>query len=168
MGKGISSAWEHLIKSDGANIKTRTGGGRFAKKGIKMRWITTGLAMLILAGAAYGQNASPQDLQKLNAELKAELTAAQQRKSELSTRVDELEKQNKAQAGQIDALQKQAAGFADRTLFLGAHYAAWEQFIAANPAIRSQWDLFEAMTGLGNTEQNPVFVDRDWPLSGKE
>ena len=124
--------------------------------------------MLILAGAAYGQNASPQDLQKLNAELKAELTAAQQRKSELSTRVDELEKQNKAQAGQIDALQKQAAGFADRTLFLGAHYAAWEQFIAANPAIRSQWDLFEAMTGLGNTEQNPVFVDRDWPLSGKQ
>jgi hypothetical protein len=133
-----------------------------------MRWITSGLAVLILAGAAYGQNASPQDLQKLNAELKAELTAAQERKTELSTRVDELEKQNKAQAGQIEELKKQAAGFADRTLFLGAHYAAWEQFMAENPGVRSQWDLFEAMTGLGNTAENPVFVDRDWPLSGKE
>ncbi len=80
----------------------------------------------------------------------------------------ELEKQNNAQAAQIETLQKQAEGFADRTLFLGAHFAAWQQFIAANPAIQYQWEVFEAMTGLGNNPQeNPVFVDTNWPLSAK-
>jgi septal ring factor EnvC (AmiA/AmiB activator) len=124
--------------------------------------------VLMVAGAAYGQNASPQDLQKANAELKAELKAAQERKTELSTRVDELEKQNKAQAAQIEQLKKQAEGFADRTLFLGAHYAAWEQFMAANPSIRAQWDLFEATMGIGASPQNPLFVDTNWPLSGEQ
>jgi hypothetical protein len=126
------------------------------------------LAVLLAAGAAYGQNATPQDLQKANTELKAELAKAQERKTELSARVAELEKQNAAQAAQIETLQKQAEGFADRTLFLGAHFATWQQFIAANPAIRYQWELFEAMTGLGSSPQeNPVLVDTNWPLSAR-
>jgi septal ring factor EnvC (AmiA/AmiB activator) len=127
------------------------------------------LTVFLVAGAAYGQNATPQDLQKVNAELKAELAQAQDRKAELSTRVAELEKQNNAQAAQIETLQKQAEGFADRTLFLGAHFAAWQQFIAANPAIQYQWEVFEAMTGLGNNpRENPVLVDTNWPLSSKK
>jgi predicted nuclease with TOPRIM domain len=128
-----------------------------------------GILVLVAAGTAWGQNVSPQDLQKINTELKAELSAAQERKTELSARVDELEKQNKAQAAQIEAMQKEAAGFADRTLFLGAHFAAWEQFIEENPEIKYQWELFEEMTGLGNNpQQNPVLVDTDWPLSSKK
>ena len=130
-----------------------------------MRGLFGCVAVLILAGAAYGQNATPQDLQKMNTELKAELKEAQERKTELSTRVDELQKQNKAQAAQIEQLKKQAEGFADRTLFLGAHYAAWQQFIDANPSIRAQWDVFEAATGVGASPQNPLFVDTNWPLS---
>jgi septal ring factor EnvC (AmiA/AmiB activator) len=110
------------------------------------------------------QDVKPDELKNMRAELKA----AQDRKAELSTRVAELEKQNQAQAAQLEEMKRQAAGVADRTLFLSAHYAAWTQFIAANPAIKMRWELFEQTVAWANVPPPAIFMDPNWPLSVKQ
>jgi hypothetical protein len=118
----------------------------------------------MVAGTIRAQDVKGDDLKNMRAELKA----AQDRKAELSTRVAELEKQNQAQAAQLEEMKRQAASVADRTLFLGAHYAAWTQFIAANPAIKMRWELFEQAAASASVAQSAIFMDPNWPLSGKQ
>ena len=79
-----------------------------------MRWVMVGVAVLTLAGTIRAQDVKPDELKNMRAELKAGRTA---RRSS-SARVAELEKQNQAQAAQLEDLKRQAADFADRTLFL--------------------------------------------------
>jgi FtsZ-binding cell division protein ZapB len=147
------------------------------KKGPKMRWVTYGLVLCVLCfgGMARAQEVKPEDQTKKIEELKKDLQDAQNRREELAkenekltTRVAELKKENDAQAAQIQDLQRQAADFADRTLFLGSHYAGWKQFIAANPAIRMQWELFIKMAGMGAGPQSLLFLDPSWPLSEQQ
>ncbi|MGD0766803.1 MAG: hypothetical protein ABSB42_01120 [Tepidisphaeraceae bacterium] len=129
-----------------------------------MRWVTGCLAVLMFAGTIRAQDVKGDELKNMRAELKA----AQDRKAELSTRVAELEKQNQAQAAQLEELKRQAAGVADRTLFLSVHYAAWTQFIAANPAIKMRWELFEQTVASADAPQPVIFMDPNWPLSVKQ
>ncbi|MGD0138286.1 MAG: hypothetical protein ABSD28_05375 [Tepidisphaeraceae bacterium] len=129
-----------------------------------MRWVMGCLAVLMFAGTVRGQDVKPDELKNMRAELKA----AQDRKAELSTRVAELEKQNQAQAAQLEEMKRQAADVADRTLFLSAHYAAWTQFIAASPPIKMRWELFEQTVASANAPPSPIFMDPNWPLSVKQ
>jgi hypothetical protein len=122
------------------------------------------LAVLMIAGTAGAQDVKPDELKIMRAELKA----AQDRKAELSSRVAELEKQNQQQAALLEEMKRQAAGVADRTLFLSAHYAAWTQFIAANPAIRMRWELFEQTVASAGAPESAIFLDPNWPLSVKQ
>jgi chromosome segregation ATPase len=118
------------------------------------------------------------DLKKLLNETRAELKTAQDRKAELamqneklSGRVAELEKTNQAQAAQLEELKRKAAGFADRTLFLSTQYAAWQQFLNANPAVKRQWVIFEdtlAAVNIPEAGGSALFMDPDWPLSARE
>ena len=133
-----------------------------------MRSVTCFLMVLILATAALADTSKPDDTL-------AQLKAAQDRKAELATengkllaQVAELQKQLQVQGAQLDELKRQAAIIADRTFFLSSHYAAWTQFISANPAIKMQWELFLRMVVTGSTPQTPLFMDPDWPLSAKQ
>ena len=129
-----------------------------------MRWVAGCLAVLMFAGTIRAQQVKPDELTNMRAELKA----AQDRRAELSARVAELEKQNQTQAAQLEELKRQAAGAADQMLFLSAHYAAWTQFIASNPAIKARWELFEQAVASANSPQWSIFIDPNWPLSAKQ
>ena len=125
------------------------------------------MAVLALAGIVRGQDVKPDDLKKLLDQTRLELKTAQDRKAELSARVNDLEKMNQAQAAQLDDLKRRAAAFADKTLFLSTQYAAWTQFINLNPTVRMQWAIFEDTIAAGNAGQSPLFMDPNWPLSQK-
>jgi septal ring factor EnvC (AmiA/AmiB activator) len=149
---------------------TESTAGFFAEKGHKMRRIIGCLMVLLFAGAVHAQDVKPDDLKKLLDQTRAELQRAQDRKAELSARVNELEKATQAQAAQLDDLKRAAAAVADRTLFLSTQYAAWTQFLALNPALKSQWTLFEDSIAAAGTMQPPApfFMDPNWPLSQKK
>lgn len=141
-----------------------------------MRRIIGCVTVLLLAGIARGQDVKPDDMKKLLNETQAGLKTAQNRLVELATengklaaRITELDKINKAQAAQLDDMKRKAAVFADRTLFLSTQYAAWVQFINANPAVKMQWEIFEETTAAVNApSSSPIFMDTDWPLSVKQ
>ena len=127
--------------------------------------VLTVLMMVALADTALADTPKPDDTL-------AQLKAAQDRKAELATengkllaQVAELQKQLQIQTGQLDELKRQAAIIAERTFFLSSHYAAWTQFISANPAIKKQWELFLRMVVSVDDPQGPFFMDPDWPLS---
>jgi hypothetical protein len=142
--------------------------GFFAEKGQNMRRIIICLTVLTLTGIVRGQDVKPDELKKLLDQTRAELKTAQDRKAELSARVNELEKTNQSQAAQLDDLKRKAAAFADRTLFLGAQYAAWTQFINLNPTVKMQWGIFEDTVAAGAAGESPLFMDTNWPLSQKQ
>jgi septal ring factor EnvC (AmiA/AmiB activator) len=147
------------------------------KKGPKMRWVTYGLVLCVLCfgGMARAQEVKPEDQTKKLEELEKVLKDAQDRRADLArenqkltAQIAELKKETDAQAAQIKDLQHQAADFADRTLFLGSHYEAWKQFIAANPEIRTQWELFIKLAGMGAGPRSLLFLDPNWPLSEEQ
>jgi hypothetical protein len=145
---------------------TKPAAGFFAGKGQKMRRIIGCVTVLLLAGIVRGQDVKPDDLKKLLDQTRAELKTAQDRKAELSARVNDLQRINQAQAVQLDDLKRKAAAFADRTLFLSAEYAAWTQFINLNPTVKMQWAIFEDTIAAGTAGESSLFMDTNWPLSG--
>ena len=132
-----------------------------------MRRIVTCVTVLLLAGVAHAQDVKPDDLKKLLVETRAELKNAQDYKAQLASQVSELVRVNQIQAEQINDLKRQAAAFADRTLFLSAQYALWTQFLNLNPAVRVQWAIFEDANAAADAGQSPFFMDTNWPLSAK-
>jgi septal ring factor EnvC (AmiA/AmiB activator) len=126
------------------------------------------LALAIMPAAARGQeDLKPDQLQKLYKDTLAQLKAAQDRKAELSARVDDLEKQLQEANAQNDQLKRQTADFADRTYFLRTYYAAWLQFIATRPSLKVDWDIYlNTLAPLGASGPIP-FTDPEWPLSAK-
>lgn len=133
-----------------------------------MRSLCIGLIILALTSSAWGQAVKPDDYKKLYNDTLLQLKAAQDRKTELATRVSELQNQLQAQTAQLDDLKRQVAAFSDKTFFLRTQFLAWEQFILANPSIKMQWNYFlENMVPLTAPEP-PPFMDPDWPLSVKE
>jgi septal ring factor EnvC (AmiA/AmiB activator) len=141
-----------------------------------MRFVCSLLAVLILAGTAWGEETKPEDLKKLYSDTLQQLRAAQDRKTELATQNDKLTHQVAAlektlgeQTAELNELKRQSAAFADKTFFLRTYYAAWEQFIAIHPAIKTQWDFFLAnLVPLSAPAPAPTpFMDPDWPLSAR-
>jgi hypothetical protein len=131
-----------------------------------------GLAVLTAANGAWGDNVKPEDTERMFHDTLIQLKDAQNRKAELATenekltaRVADLEKQVSAQSGQLDAVRRQASALADRTLFLRSHYAAWEQFIAAYPGIKAQWELFMRTVAWASAPEPGIFMDPEWPIS---
>jgi len=132
-----------------------------------MRRIIICLAVFLFSGLARGQDLKPDDVKKhLDAAL-AELKNAQDYKAQLASQVSELVRVNQIQAEQINDLKRQAAAFADRTLFLSAQYALWTQFLNLNPAVRVQWAIFEDANAAADAGQSPFFMDTNWPLPAK-
>ena len=137
-----------------------------------MRRVSFFLVVVMLAATAPAQTVKPDDSKKYKDTLN-ELKAAQDRKAELATqneklaaRVAELEKQLQAQSVQLDEMKRQALAFADQTFFLRSHYEAWKHFIAANRAVKMQWEIFvQAVASLNASPQPAIFMDPQWPLS---
>lgn len=134
-----------------------------------MRWPICALILLTFTAPLHAQNAKP-DADKLLKETEDKLKDAQDRRAQLAdqntklaAQIADLKKTIETQSAQIVDLKTQAAGFADKTLFLTTHYTAWKQFIAANPAVKVQWEFFEK-TAATFIPQSPLFIDPNWPL----
>jgi len=130
------------------------------------------LVVLTAVTAAPADNVKSDDLERMFHDTLLQLKEAQNRKAELATeneklaaRVADLEKQVQAQSLQLDEMKRQASSMADRTLFLRSHYAAWEAFIAANPALKMQWELFMRTVAWVSSPQPAIFIDPQWPIS---
>ncbi len=142
-------------------------------KGRVMRLVMiVSLAVLMAATSAWGDNVKPDDLERMFHDTLIQLKEAQNRKAELATenekltaRVAELEKQVSAQSVQLDEIKRQESALADKTLFLRSHYAAWEQFIAANPGVREQWEIFMRTLAWVSAPEPGIFMDPEWPVS---
>jgi septal ring factor EnvC (AmiA/AmiB activator) len=142
-------------------------------KGRVMRLVMiVSLAVLMAATSARGDNVKPDDLERMFHDTLIQLKEAQNRKAELATenekltaRVAELEKQVSAQSVQLDEIKRQESALADKTLFLRSHYAAWEQFIAANPGVREQWEIFMRTLAWVSAPEPGIFMDPEWPVS---
>jgi TolA-binding protein len=133
-----------------------------------MRWLVSILFLLAIAGVAWGEDEpKPEVLKKMYADTLEQLKAAQDRKSQLAARVEELEKQLAAANAQIEQFKLESSQYAEKSFFLRAYYAAWTQFIAGDPLLKIRWDFY-----LEN--QSPVapslqfqLLDPEWPLSAK-
>jgi hypothetical protein len=137
-------------------------------RGISMRLIWIFALIASLAGVASAQDEiKPDELKKLYNDTLVQLKAAQDRKAELATRVEQQEKQLQSADAQIADLQRQLADSADRTYFLRIYYNAWTQFIAAEPAIGKEWEVYLSTALPAPTPQSP-FYDPDWPLSAQK
>jgi hypothetical protein len=67
---------------------------------------------------------------------------------------------------QLQQVQAAANMLADKTFQVRSEHAAFQEFLAANPSIRLQWQAFVGQSPLGL----PAFCDPlgvDWPLPNK-
>jgi septal ring factor EnvC (AmiA/AmiB activator) len=146
--------------------------GGVMNRGKALRWIVVCLALMTAGVTARADNVKPDDVDRMFHDTLIQLKDAQNRKAELATendkltaRVAELQKQLAAQSVQLDDARRQASALADRTLFLRSHYAAWEQFISAYPAVKTQWELFVRTVAWASAPSPGIFMDPEWPIS---
>ena len=117
------------------------------------------IALFATAAAAIAQTPNPEQQDLLN-----QLRAAQDRKNELATENNKLRKQ-------LTDLEKKAAEQADqlstldnRAYYLREHYAAWEQFLDNNPAVRSMWLAFFSNAATAERATD-LLGDGRWPFA---
>lgn len=117
------------------------------------------LAVLSAAAPAQSPPTSEQYQDALN-----QLKAAQDRKNELATenqklrqQIADAEKKSTQQAEQINNLE-------NRAYYLREHYAAWQQFIDQNAAVRVMWNAYFA-NAESNNRIRDVLGDGQWPFS---
>lgn len=118
------------------------------------------LALFVSAAVCVAQTPPTAEQQDLLNQLKA----AQDRKNEQATENGKLKKQ-------VADLQKMAADQADRistlenrAYYLREHYAAWEQFLDQNPALRAMWLSFFSNAGIADRATD-LLGDGRWPFA---
>lgn len=101
----------------------------------------------------------------------ASLKEAQNKKSELATKNEELtkqvadlQKQLEAVGKDRDELQRQAATYAERTFNLRAYQAAWREFLKRYPALQAKWQVFLNAELLKSPNEAPALIEPAWPF----
>ena len=113
------------------------------------------LFLIIPAGALADEEVKPEQLKKMYDDALAQLKAAQDRKAELAkendsltAKVQELQKQLAIAQDQVQSLKTEVADNADRTYFLRAYHAAWQQFLARSPELMARWKSYLGQSAL--------------------
>jgi predicted nuclease with TOPRIM domain len=107
----------------------------------------------------------PEQLAKMLEDSTNQLKAAQDRKNELATENQKLQKRLAEVEQQSSELRSRLETLENRAFFLREHYAAWQQFVEMNPPIRAMW------LGYFNATKNlPVSIDDllgegNWPFA---
>jgi len=138
-----------------------------------MRWLCAAITlMLTLAPVARAQDAvQPDQLRKMIDDAMDQLKAAQERKNQLAAENDqlkaraaELQKQLDAAQSQLQELQRQAAGYAEKTFYFRSYYVAWQEFLRRYPTLAARWKIFLENDHLTSPRELPDFSDPDWPM----
>ena len=129
------------------------------------RLICTALLVASFAAVAAAQNQPTlEQLQAQYTDALNQLKKAQDRKNELDAenarlqkRVEEAEKKAQDSVAAADTLR-------DRTYFLRSHYAAFNDFLLQNPAVRLMWHAY-----FVDRAEGPVLADLigdgSWPFT---
>ncbi len=122
-----------------------------------------------LVGPAIAQEEpKPEQLRKMYDEALSQLKSVQDRRNQLSNeneilteKLKTLEAKMAATQTELDTLKKEAAGYAEKTYYLRAHYAAWQGFLQRYPEIVSRWRLF---LGANLSIPRPTNETDAWPF----
>jgi septal ring factor EnvC (AmiA/AmiB activator) len=122
-----------------------------------------------VTGATAQDELSSEQLRRMYDDAVVQLKTAQDRRNELARenqklrdRIAELEKLAK----QADKAQAALNVLADKTFEARAERAAFQEFLAANPSIRIQWQLFREKSLLAAPASGDPLCT-DWPLPDK-
>jgi uncharacterized membrane protein YgaE (UPF0421/DUF939 family) len=134
-----------------------------------------GSALLVPAPAARADDEpKPEQLKQMYQDALAQLKSAQERKTQLAAeneqlkaRVADLETRMQAEREKSAELEKQAGAYAEKTLFLRSHYAAWQEFLRRYPRMQIRWRVFLENDMLPPRNDLPVLVDPEWPWSAQ-
>lgn len=85
---------------------------------------------------------NPDELKKQLDSALEQLKAAQDRKNELAAENEKLQARVAELEKQVGEKNAEAAGFAERTWLLRAHYAAWQRFMERYPVLKARWEAF--------------------------
>ena len=132
-------------------------------------------AMLAAAPLALAEDPpKPEQLKQMYDDTLAQLKNAQERKTQLAAeneqlkaKLADLQKQLDASKARNSDLEKQAAGYAEKTFFLRSHYAAWQEFLQRNPRLQIRWKTFLGNDAITPRRDVPVVVDPEWPWSAQ-
>jgi predicted nuclease with TOPRIM domain len=150
-----------------------------------MRWLWTwlmALAALVLVDGGLGvcgggARASAQEqpkyevLKKMYDDAIGSLKAAQETKSqlaakneELTKQVADLQKQLEVVAKDREELARQNAANAEKTFTLRANYAAWQEFLKRYPSLNARWKAFMETDLLKAGQEAPSLMEPGWPF----
>jgi septal ring factor EnvC (AmiA/AmiB activator) len=127
------------------------------------------LVLTLLATPAFAQDEpKPEQLKKMYDEALSQLKSVQDRRNQLANeneqlaaKVKELEARLATAQAEAAELRKEAAGYAEKTYYLRAHYAAWREFLQRYPEIVSRWRLF---LGSNLSTPRPTNETDAWPF----
>jgi regulator of replication initiation timing len=149
-------------------------------KGKTMRWI----CVLVAAGWMVWQvpgataqdnldNLSSEQLRRMYGDAVVQLKTAQDRRNELARENTELAKENEKLRAKIAQLEREVQqaqtatnAIADKTFQARAERAAFQEFLAVNPSIRIQWQIFTEKSLLAAPDSGGL-PGADWPLPDK-
>lgn len=128
-------------------------------------------AVCLLAGTALAEDKpNPDQLKRAYDDALAQLKAAQDSKSQLakenerlSKQIDDLKKQIGAQDGRIEDLQRQVSDNDQKTFYLRAYQATWQNFLRAHADVEIRWKAFLTGDVLALPQQQQLLLDFSYP-----
>lgn len=124
------------------------------------------VALGLSATVALAQNEpTAEQLQRSLDEAQVQLKQAQDRKNELATENQKLQKKLAETEHQLKSTREELETLENRAYFLREHYAAWQEFLALNQAIRAMWLGYFNNAGAPSFSVTDVLGDGQWPFN---
>lgn len=125
---------------------------------------------LMAATALAEDKPNPDQLKRAYDDALAQLKAAQDSKSvlakeneRLSKQIEDLKKQVAARDGRIEELQRQVSDNDQKTFYLRAYQAAWQNFLRAHGDVLVRWKAFMAGDVLALPQDQQPLLNLDYP-----
>jgi hypothetical protein len=131
------------------------------------------MTLWIGTGIAFGQeDPRPEQLRTLYEDALVQLRLNQDRKNELASENEELQKQISRLENELEQVNRRLLdahreldGQAEKTFFLRSHYAAWHVFMQRHPGLLARWRMFLEADPMAVPNEPVDFYDPHWPLS---
>lgn len=128
-------------------------------------------AVFLLAGTALAEDKpNPDQLKRAYDDALAQLKAAQDSKNllarendRLAKQIEDLKKQAAARDGRIEELQRQVSDNDQKTFYLRAYQAAWQNFLRAHSDVLIRWKAFMVGDVLALPQDQQPRLDFGYP-----
>jgi septal ring factor EnvC (AmiA/AmiB activator) len=125
----------------------------------------------LLAGTALAEDKpNPDQLKRAYDDALAQLKAAQDSKSvlakendRLNKQIEDLKKQVAAKDGRVEELQRQVSDNDQKTFYLRAYQAAWQNFLRAHSDVQIRWKAFMVGDVLALPQDQQPLLDFGYP-----